>query len=62
MVQHTLSARLTFPKPGGTTVTGIIFTSKGRIWYAGAGILLALGTVTMAFRWYRRRRAARNRT
>ncbi|MGW7329174.1 peptidase [Streptomyces sp. NPDC054840] len=61
MVQHNLSARLTFPKPGGTSIAAIL-ASNGGVGYAAGGILLALGSAAVPFLWARRLRANRNRT
>ncbi|MCF3131200.1 peptidase [Streptomyces olivochromogenes] len=62
MVRHSLSVRLTFPKPGGSSVYDIVMSSDRRLWAAGAGIMLAVSAASMSFVRYRRRRAARNRT
>ncbi len=62
MVQHSVSARLTFPKPGGMSVAWAIISSDRRIWYAAAGILLTVSGGTMSFLRYRRRRTAGNRS
>lgn len=61
-VQHDLTARLTFPKPGGMSVALIELASNRKVWYAAGGILLAVTGAMMMFLWFRHRRAARNQT
>jgi hypothetical protein len=56
MVRHSLSARLTFPKPGGMSAAWIMDSSSRPYWYAGAG-LLALSGGVLVFCRYRSGRA-----
>jgi hypothetical protein len=59
-VKHTLSARLTFPAPGGTSLAAIMTPSGPGFWYASTGVLAACGAGLSLVR-YRRRRAAASR-
>ncbi|MFJ7342776.1 peptidase [Streptomyces sp. NPDC101110] len=56
-VKHTLSARLTFPAPGGTSLATIITASGPGFWYASAGVLATCGA-GLSLMSYRRRRAS----
>jgi hypothetical protein len=50
MVRHSLSTRLTFPKPGGTSAAWITDSSNRPYWYAGAGLLALSGIVLLLFK------------
>jgi LPXTG-motif cell wall-anchored protein len=50
MVRHSLSARLTFPEPGGTSAAWITGSSSRPYWYAGAGLLALGGAALVLFR------------
>ncbi|MDQ1021702.1 hypothetical protein QFZ43_008251 [Streptomyces afghaniensis] len=56
-VKRSLSARLTFPPPGGTSLAAIITSSHRGIWYGAAGVLAACGA-GLSLVSYRRRGAA----
>jgi len=51
MVRHSLSARLTFPEPGGMSTAWLVSSSNRPYWYAGAGLLASSGAVLLLFRY-----------
>ena len=61
-VQHDLSARLTFPKPGGASAAWILIKSNRAIWYGAAGFLLTATGGIMSFLRFRRWRSVKDQT